>query len=226
MTSDLGRVIFGSMKKIALSILHGSGARSNTRLDTHCERAMATPEQINATVRVAVEASVSRLMEGLMPMIAATINTGGGGTTGNGGFGPSGKIFRDIGKFGGEEGAWAEWALKFQSTVKEYDAGLCQALEMAGDTEVEIDMTEVACRSRSLQHASSLNLATLNVQGWNWSRLDPWNTDKTAELVSLARQHDWDVLALSDLHTCAGEIEILENNSRTARGVHSGTCPG
>ena len=62
-------------------------------------------------------------------------------------------------------------------------------------------------------------LATLNVQGWNWSRLDPWNTDKAAELVSLARQHDWDVLALFDLHTCAGEIEIWENNSRTARRV-------
>ena len=104
MTSDLGRVIFGSRKKIAFSILHGSGARSNTRLDTHCERAMATPEQINAIVQVAVEASVSRLMEGLMPMIAANINTGRGRTTGNGGFGPSGKIFRDIGKFGGEEG--------------------------------------------------------------------------------------------------------------------------
>ena len=143
MTSDLGRVIFGSRKKIAFSILHGSGARSNTRLDIHC-CAMATPEQINAIVQVAVEASVSRLMEGLMPMIAANINTGGGGTTGNGGFGPSGKIFRDIGKFGGEEGAWAEWALKFRTTVKEYDAGLFQALEMAGDSEVEIDMTEVA----------------------------------------------------------------------------------
>ena len=75
------------------------------------------------------------------------------------------------------------------------------------------------CRSRSLQQASSLSLATLNVQGWNWSRLDPWNTDKAADLVSLARQHGWDVLALSDLHTSAGEVEIWENNSRTARRV-------
>ena len=65
-------------------------------------------------------------------------------TAGTGGFGPSGKIFRDIGKFGGEEDAWAEWALKFRTTVKEYDAVLFQALEMAGDSEVEIDMTEVA----------------------------------------------------------------------------------
>ena len=126
MTPDLGRVIFGSRKKIAFSISHGSGARSNTRLDTHCERGMATPEQIASMVQVAVETSVSRLMEGLMPMLAANINTGlsGGGTTGHGGFGPSGKIFRDIGIFGGEEGAWAEWALKFRTTVKEYDAGL------------------------------------------------------------------------------------------------------
>ena len=59
---------------------------------------------MNATVQVAVEASVNRLMKGLMPMIAANINTGGGATTGNGGFGPGGKIFRDIRKFGNEGG--------------------------------------------------------------------------------------------------------------------------
>ena len=83
----------------------------------------------------------------------------------------------------------------------------------------EIRHPDRKCRSRLLQNASSLSLATLNVQGWNWSSLDPWNTDKAAELVSLARQHDWDVLALSDLHTCVGEIEIWENNSRSARRV-------
>ena len=113
---------------------------------------MATPEQIAAkvqatmantttTMTAAAEASPSRMLEGLTSRIAANINTGGG-TSGNGGFGPSGKIFRDIGKFGGEEGAWAEW--KFRTTVKEYDVGLFQALEMAGDSEVEINMTEVA----------------------------------------------------------------------------------
>ena len=56
----------------------------------------------------------------------------------------SGKIFRDIGKFGGEEAAWAEWVLKFRITIKEYDVGLFQALEMAGDSEAEINMIEVA----------------------------------------------------------------------------------
>ena len=106
MTSDHGRVIFGSRKKVAISILHGSGARSNTRLDTHCESAMETPEQISAIVQAtmanttttttaAVEASLSRMLEDLTSRIAAKINTGGGGTTGNGGFGPSGKISRD-----------------------------------------------------------------------------------------------------------------------------------
>ena len=95
------------------------GARSNTRLDTHCERAMATPEQINAIVQVAVEASVSRLMERLMPMIAANINRGGG-TTGD---------IRKSENSAAKEGAWAEWALKFRTTIKEYDAGLFQALE-------------------------------------------------------------------------------------------------
>ena len=148
-------MLIGSRKKIAISILHGSGARSNTRLDTHCERAMATPEQIAAmvqatmantttTMTAAVEASLSRLLEGLTSRIAANINTGGGGTTGNGGIGPTGKIFRDIGKIGGDEGAWAEWALNFRTKVKEYDVRLFQALEMAGDSEVETNMTEVA----------------------------------------------------------------------------------
>ena len=85
------------------------------------------------------------MLEDLTSRIAANINTGGGGgTTGNGGFGPSGKIFRDIGKFGGEEGAWAEWALKFLITIKEYDVVLFQALEMARDSEAEINMIEVA----------------------------------------------------------------------------------
>ena len=53
-------------------------------------------------------------------------------------------MFRDIGKFSGEEGAWAEWALKFRATVKECDANLFKALELAGDSEVEVDMEEVA----------------------------------------------------------------------------------
>ena len=127
--------------------------RTRAWTHTHCERDMATPQQIAAIVQVtmanttttmtaAVKASLSRMLERLTSRIAANINTGGGRTTGNGGFGPSGKIFRDIGKFGCEEGAWAEWALKFRITVKEYDVGLFQALEMAGDSEVEINMIE------------------------------------------------------------------------------------
>ena len=88
------------------------------------------------------------------------------------------------------------------------------------DDEIEFDiLTASVAVVRCKMLLPSIYLATLNVQGWNWSRLDPWNTDKAAELVSLARQHDWDVLALFDLHTCAGEIEIWENNSRTARRV-------
>ena len=81
---------------------------------------------------------------GLTSRIAANINTGGGGNTFDGGFGPSGKIFRDVGKFGGEDGAWAEWALKFRITIKEYEVGLFQALDMVGDSEAEINMIEVA----------------------------------------------------------------------------------
>ena len=94
---------------------------------------MATPEQINVMVQVAVEASVSRLMEGLMPMIAANVNTGGGGTQWQD-LPRHRKIRRRRGRVGR--------VVKFGTTVKEYDAGLFQALEMAGDSEVEIDMTE------------------------------------------------------------------------------------
>ena len=154
MTSDLGRVIFGSRKKIGIPILHGGGARSNTRLDTHCERAMATPEYISAivqatmantttTVTAAVEASLSRMLEGLISRIAANINIGGGGTTGNGGFGPSGKIFRDIGKFGHEKRVGTVGA-QVPDHSQRYDVWFFQALAMTGDSEVEINMTEVA----------------------------------------------------------------------------------
>ena len=95
---------------------------------------MATPEQINAIVQATMANTTTTM---------AAANTGGG-TTGNGGFGPSGKIFRDIRKFGGEEGAWAEWALKFRITIKEYNVGLFFSLEMAGDSEAEINIIEVA----------------------------------------------------------------------------------
>ena len=39
--------------------------------------------------------------------------------------------------------AQAEQALKFRITVKGCDAGLFKALEIAGDSEVEVDMNEV-----------------------------------------------------------------------------------
>ena len=84
---------------------------------------------------------MGRLLEGLMGRLAAQVPVGGGGA--DGGFGPNGKLFRDIGKFSGEEGAWAEWALKFRATVKEYDANLFKALELAGDSEVEVDIQAV-----------------------------------------------------------------------------------
>ena len=107
---------------------------------------MISMEQLNAILHAqsaSTEAMVTRLFEGMASRYAANVPVvvGGGG---DGGFGPSGKIFRDIGKFSSEEGAWAEWALKCRITVKECDAGLFKALEMAGDSEVEIDMDEVA----------------------------------------------------------------------------------
>ena len=117
-------------------------------------------EQLNAILHAqaaSTEAMVTRLFEGMASRYAANVPVGGGG--GDGGFGPRGKVFRDIGKFSGEEGAWAEWALKFRITVKECDAGLFKALEMAGDSEVEIDMDEVAnsnIMERSMEKSAML----------------------------------------------------------------------
>ena len=71
-------------------------------------------EQLNAILHAhtaSMEALMTRVSEGMASRFAANVLVGGGG---DGGFGPRGKIFRDIGKFSGEEGAWAEWALKFR----------------------------------------------------------------------------------------------------------------
>ena len=99
---------------------------------------------------------MTKVSESMASRFAANVPVGGGC---DGGFGPSGKIFRDSGKFSGEEVAWAEWALKFRITVKECDAGLFKALEMAGDSEVEVDMNEVAnsnIMERSMEKSAML----------------------------------------------------------------------
>ena len=74
---------------------------------------MISIEQLNAILHAhtaSMEAMMTRVSEGMASRLAANVPLGGGGG-GDGGFGPSGKIFRDIGKFSGEEGAWVEWAL-------------------------------------------------------------------------------------------------------------------
>ena len=125
---------------------------------------MISMEQLNGVLHAqsaSTEAMVTRLFECMASRYAANIPVGGGG--GDGGFGPSGKIFRDIGKFSGEKGAWAEWALKFRITVEECDAGLFKALEIAGDSEVEIDMDEVAnsnIMERSMEKSAMLKKPT------------------------------------------------------------------
>ena len=74
--------------------------------------------------KASMEAMMTWVSEGMASRFATNVHVGGGG---DGGLGPSGKIFRDIVKFSGEEGAWAEWVLKFRITVKECDAGLFKA---------------------------------------------------------------------------------------------------
>ena len=125
---------------------------------------MATAEQLagvlqaqTAVMQQAMEASMTRLLEGLMGRLAQGTPVGGGagGGAGHGGgqrFKDVGKIFKDVGTFSGDEGAWAEWALKFRATVKEYDFTLFRVLEMAGDAEGEVVMTEVET-SNITEHA-------------------------------------------------------------------------
>ena len=116
---------------------------------------MATPEQLagvlqaqTAVMQQAMEASMTRLLEGLIGRLGQVTPVGGGGSggAGHGGgqrFKDVGKFFKDVGTFGGDESAWTEWSLKFRATVKEYDASLFRVLEMAGDSEGEVVMADV-----------------------------------------------------------------------------------
>ena len=51
--------------------------------------------------------------------------------------------FRDVGKFSGDEGTWSECSPKFRATIKECDVALFQALESAGESEIEVTKAHV-----------------------------------------------------------------------------------
>ena len=99
-----------------------------------------TMEAQSASMQQAMETGMAKMMDMVMGRFAQMTPLSGGG---GGGFGPAGRRFRDVGTFGGQEGAWAEWALKFKAMVKEFDATLFRALELAGDSENEINILEV-----------------------------------------------------------------------------------
>ena len=56
------------------------------------------------------------------------------------------------------------------------------------------------CRQKDLSTVGNLTVATINVQGWNWHKLDDRNRDKAAGVLAAARSGDWDVACLSDMH--------------------------
>ena len=65
-----------------MSVLHGSGAWLNTRLDSLCERVMISMEQLNAILHAqsaSTEAMVTRLFEGMASRYAANVPVEGGG---------------------------------------------------------------------------------------------------------------------------------------------------
>jgi endonuclease/exonuclease/phosphatase family metal-dependent hydrolase len=66
-----------------------------------------------------------------------------------------------------------------------------------------------ACRRRQLEDEETMEVVTVNTQGWSWCRQDDRNLDKAGALVEQAREGNWDVACLSELH----------NTGRTGGGV-------
>ena len=56
------------------------------------------------------------------------------------------------------------------------------------------------CHTASIEVKRDLKIAAINMQGWNWSKLDPVHLDKSVELADFMRKHELDIVALSELH--------------------------
>ena len=100
---------------------------------------MATAEQMAALLHSQTqtnEAMMSRMMEAFFTQFGTLMPKGGHPA------GPSlnERRYRDVGKFSGDEGTSS---LKFRSTIKECDVALFQALELAGESEIEVTKAHV-----------------------------------------------------------------------------------
>jgi hypothetical protein len=69
------------------------------------------------------------------------------------------------------------------------------------------------CRQAKLE--GCVNVVTLNMQGWNWTNLEPGHLAKTSELVLRAREFKWDVIAMIDLHH-TGDVVGTVMDARSA----------
>ena len=98
---------------------------------------MATAEQMAALLQSQTqnnEAMMSRIVEAVVTQLAMLLPQGGHSA----GLSLNERRFGDVGKFSGDEGTWSEWSLKFRATIKECDVALFQALELAGESEIEV----------------------------------------------------------------------------------------
>ena len=103
---------------------------------------MATAEQMAALLHSQTqnnEAMMSRIVEAVVTKLGMLLPQGGHFA----GLSLNERRFRDVGKFSGDEGTWSEWSLKFRATIKECDVALCQALELAGESEIEVTKAHV-----------------------------------------------------------------------------------
>ena len=72
-----------------------------------------------------------------------------------------------MGKFSGDECTWSEWTLTFRATIKECDVALFQALELAGESEIEVTKAHVESISmdRPLEKSAMLYNRLIHLLG-------------------------------------------------------------
>ena len=127
---------------------------------------MATAEQMAALLHSQTqnnEAMMSRIVEAVVTQLGMLLPQGGHSA----GLSLNERRFRDVGKFSGDEGTWSEWSLKFRATIKECDVALFQALELAGESEIEVTKAHVESISmdRPLEKSAMLYNRLIHLLG-------------------------------------------------------------
>ena len=127
---------------------------------------MATAEQIASILQQqqhSMEAMMTRMVEALTARMSPVSPGPDAGARGL-----DERRFRDVGKFTGEDSAWSEWSLKFRTTVKELDAGLFAALDLAGKLDTEItrdDVLEITSTDRPEEKSAMLYNRLIHLLG-------------------------------------------------------------